>query len=148
MTDHPERLLVRRAIDGGLRDLAVDSNPLAISLGMRIVSASDGRVRLGFTVGTAFTQGNGVVQGGIVAALLDFAMIFAAFSQTPAGMTLATVSQTSNYFRPAPAGELFAEAELEKIGRSMVNARASLYGPDDSLLASATAPLAVIAMRT
>ncbi|MDE2440702.1 MAG: hypothetical protein KGP14_06735 [Betaproteobacteria bacterium] len=39
---------------------------------------------------------------------------------------MATVSQTSNYFGPVPAGELFVEAELEKVGRTLINARATL----------------------
>lgn len=146
-SEHAERRLVRRAIDGGLHDLAVDTNPLAIALGMRLIAASEGRIHVGYTVGEGFTQGNGMIQGGIVSALLDFGMIFAAFSQTPVGTTLATVAQTTNYFRPALSGELFVEAELEKIGRSMVNARAALFDAEHKCIASATAPIAVIAQH-
>lgn len=145
--DHPERLLVRRAIDERQWDLPVQTNPLAIALGMRILEARNGRVRIGYTVGEGFTQGNGVIQGGIVSAMLDFGMIFAAFSMTPANSTLATISQTTNYFRAARIGELSVEAELERTGRSVMNGRASLYGPEHALLASASAPIAVIADR-
>jgi len=146
--EHPERALVRRVIDQRLTDLHVTTNPLAIALNMCLLEAQDGRVRVGFTVGEGFTQGNGVVQGGIVSGMLDFAMIFAAFSMVPATATVSTVSQTTNYFRPARSGELTVEAELEKVGRTLINARASLRGPDGALLASATAPIAVIAQRT
>jgi uncharacterized protein (TIGR00369 family) len=146
--EHAERALVRRVIDQQLIDVPVTTNPLAIALHMRLLAAQDGRVRLGFTVGDAFTQGNGVVQGGIVSAMLDFAMSFAAFSMVPASATVTTVAQTTNYFRPARSGEFTVEAELEKVGRTLINARASLRGPDGVLLASATAPIAVIARRT
>ena len=142
--EHPERALVHRVIAEGLGDLPVTTNPLAIALGMRLLSARTGGVRVAFTVGAAFTQGNGVVQGGIIAALLDFGMTFAAFSQVAADATVATVSQTTNYFRPAPAGELVVEAELEKTGRTLINARATLRDAAGTLLASATAPIAVI----
>jgi uncharacterized protein (TIGR00369 family) len=145
--EHPERALVRRAIDERLSDLPVTTNPLAIALNMRLLEAREGWIRVGFTVGEGFTQGNGVVQGGIVSGMLDFAMIFAAFSQVPPAATVATISQTTNYFRPARSGELMVEAELEKVGRTLINARASLRGPDQALLASATAPIAVIAQR-
>lgn len=147
MNEHPERALVRRAIDEKLTELAVTTNPLAISLHMRILEARDGWVRIGFNPPEGFTQGNGVVQGGIISAMLDFGMIFAAFSMVPPDATVATVSQTTNYFRVARLGELTVEAELEKVGRTLINARASLYGPDQALLASASAPIAVIAQR-
>lgn len=144
--DHPERLLVRRVIDERLGDFPVATNPLAIALGMRLLEARDGYVKVGYSIGEGFTQGNGVVQGGIISAMLDFAMIFAAFSMTPVNSTLATVSQTTNYFRPARAGELVVEAELEKVGRSLVNARATLFDAGQKSIASATAPITVIAL--
>lgn len=145
-TEHPERALVRRAIEQNLSDLPVTTNPLAIALNMRIVTASDGRVRIAYTLPENFTQGNGVVQGGIISAMLDFGMIFAALSMVPPEATVATVSQTTNYFRPVFLGEMFVEAELEKAGRTLINARAALFDQDKKLLASATAPIAVIAV--
>ena len=142
--EHPERALVHRAMADGLGDLPVTTNPLAIALGMRLVAAREGSVRVAFTVGAAFTQGNGVVQGGIISALLDFGMTFAAFSRVAVDATVATVSLTTNYFRPALAGELVVDAELEKTGRTLINARATLRDTAGTLLASATAPIAVI----
>lgn len=144
MSEHPERAIVRRAIDEQLTALPVMTNPLAILLNMRILAARDAWVRIGYTPPECLTQGNQVVQGGIISAMLDFGMIFAAFSKVPADATLATVSQTTNYFRAASMGELTVEAELEKVGRRLINARASLFGPDNVLLASASAPIAVI----
>lgn len=141
---HPERAIVRRVIDEGLADVAVETNPLAIALGMRIVSASEDRVCMGYVVGAPFAQGNGFVQGGIISAMLDFGMVFAAFSQVSAESSVTTVSQTTNYFRPVLAGELLVEAELEKAGRMLINARAVLRDTSGKLLASATAPIAVI----
>ena len=147
ISEHPERALVRRAIEQKLTNLLVTTNPLAVSLNMHIREARDGWVRIAFSPPEGFTQGNGVVQGGIISAMLDIGMIFAAFSMVPADATVATVSQTTNYFRPVFLGELIVEAELEKSGRTLINARASLFSADKSLLASATAPIAVIAAR-
>ena len=143
--EHPERTIVRRAIDKALTELPVTTNPLAIALGMTILQARDGYVKIGYTVPESFTQGNGTVQGGIISAMLDFSMVFAAFSMVPVHATVTTVSQTTNYFRAARIGTLVVEAELEKVGRTLMNARARLFGPDGLLLASATAPIAVIA---
>lgn len=142
---HPERTIVRRAIDEKLSELPVSTNPLAIALGMTILEARDGYLKVRYTVPESFTQGNGAVQGGIISAMLDFGMVFAAFSMVSVHATVTTVSQTTNYFRAARIGTLLVEAELEKVGRTLMNARARLFGPDGVLLASATAPIAVIA---
>jgi uncharacterized protein (TIGR00369 family) len=144
VTEHPERQLVRTAIERQLRDLPVDTNPLAQALSMRPLEAAQGKVRVAFRIPGQFLQGNGFVQGGIIAAMLDFGMAFAAFSSIPANATVTSVSQTTNYFRPVSAGELTVEAELEKAGRTIVNARASLFDTAGKLLAGATAPFAVI----
>ena len=141
---HPERAIVRRVIDEGLVDLPVETNPLAIALGMHIRSAGEGRVCASFQVGAPFTQGNGFVQGGIISAMLDFGMVFAAFSQVAAGSSVTTVSQTTNFFRPVRMGEVIVEAELEKAGRTLIGARAVLRDMAGVLLASASAPIAVI----
>ncbi len=142
--EHPERSIVRRAIDEGLTELPITTNPLAVALGMRILEARDAYVKVDYTVPENFTQGNGAVQGGIVSAMLDFGMIFAAFSMVPAHATVTTVAQTTNFFRAARTGRLVVEAELEKVGRTLINARATLSNPDGVLLASASAPIAVI----
>lgn len=144
LTEHPERALVRLAIENGTADFMIDTNPLSVALGMRLLRVSMGEASASFTVGEPFLQGNGVVQGGIVSAMLDFAMVFAAFSRIPVEASLASISQTTNFFRPVFSGEVFTEGSLEKVGRSVINARAVLKDKEGVLLASATAPLAVI----
>jgi uncharacterized protein (TIGR00369 family) len=141
---HPERALVHRAIDEQLHELPVESSPMATALGMRILEASVGTVRLAYTVGAAFTQGSGVVQGGIISAMLDYGMAFAAFSIVPADASVTTISQTTNFFRPVRPGDLRVDAELDKAGRTIINSRAALRDSAGVLLGSATSALAVI----
>lgn len=122
-------------------DVPVTTNPLAEAVGMTILAAAEGEVRARFSVDRRFTQGNGVVS-----ALLDFGMAFAAFSAIPPGTTIATVSQTTSYLRAGLAGEFVVEAMLEKVGRTLIHARATLT-QDGKAVASATAPIAVIPTR-
>lgn len=145
--EHPERALMRDVIANGKRDVPVTTNPLAELVRMHIVEASETSVRCAFHLDERFAQGNGVVQGGIVAALLDFGMAFAAFAQIPAGMTIATAAQTTNFLAAAAVGELTVEATLDKVGRTMIHARASLFSPQQRLLATATAPIVVVPLR-
>ena len=142
--EHPERALVCRVIRDGLHCIAVTTNPLAIALNMQILSATTERITLSYDVSEQFTQGNGFVQGGIISALLDFAMIFASFPAIPDDASLATVSLTTQYFRPAHAGRLHATAKLEKAGRTLIHAHATLYDEKENALATAVSPIAII----
>lgn len=145
--EHPERSFIRQVIASGGSGIPVATNPLAQALAMRIEAARDGYVRASYRIDHPFTQGNGYVQGGIVSAMLDFGMVFAAFTRVPRHATIATVSQTTNYFRAAERGAFVVEAELERVGRTLINARATLIGADGKVVAGATAPFAVIAQR-
>lgn len=146
-SEHPERSFIRQIVASGSSGIPVTTNPLAQALDMRIEAARDGYVQASYRVDHPFTQGNGYVQGGIVSAMLDFGMVFAAFTRVPRHATIATVSQTTNYFRAAERGTFLVEAALERVGRTLINARATLIGADSKVVANATAPIAVIAQR-
>lgn len=145
--EHPERAFIRRVIAEGGAGVPVPTNPLAQALSMTVEHAAPGRVRAAFRADRRFTQGNGVIQGGILSAMLDFGMAFAAFSVAEAGVTVATVSQTTSFFRPAPPGGFTVEAEVEKAGRTVIHTRAVIYDGTGQAVAAATAPLAVVPMR-
>ena len=145
--EHPERAFIRQLIESGSQMVAVDTNPLAKSMRMHIVEAEAGHVVARFTLDERFSQGNGFIQGGIVSAMLDFGMVFTAFSQVPAEATIATVCQTTHYLSPARIGNFVVEATLEKVGRSMIHARATLADDAGKPIASASSPIAVIAQR-
>lgn len=144
-TEHPERALIRTLLQAPAGEwVAVTTNPLAVSMQMELSAHGPGHVTARFQVDERFTNGNAVLQGGIVSAMLDFGMVFAAFSQIPADATIATVAQTTNFFRAATPGGYTVEAELEKCGRTLINARATLRGADGKPVASATSPIAVL----
>jgi acyl-coenzyme A thioesterase PaaI-like protein len=68
---NPDQALLKRYLAHPHTELAIDSNPLAVALRARFLGRDDGSIRLGFDPSREFLQGNGVVQGGIVAAMLD-----------------------------------------------------------------------------
>lgn len=142
-----DKSLLKRFLANPGTPMDVDSNPLTKALRCRILSADpeNGVVHVAFEPGDEFLQGNNVIQGGIVATMLDFAMAFAAMAVLPEGQGGTTTSMTVSYLRPVKPGRLEAVGTLDKKGRSVLFARAELRpeGGGD-LLATATSVLSVV----
>jgi len=145
--ENPDRVIVAEAIRWSLTDVPVHANPVAESMRMILVSAERGRVRLRFDIDQRFTQGDGVIQGGIVTAMLDFGMAFAGLSVVSEGESVATVGINVNFLRVSAPGRFEVEARLEKVGKRMVFARADLMREDGEPVASASAPLTILTRR-
>jgi uncharacterized protein (TIGR00369 family) len=125
------------------------SNPLARELEAEVLelAAGSGRAVLAFDPPARFAQGGAVLQGGIVAALLDFAMAFAAHAQL-AGESrgFATAALNVQFLRPAPPARYIARGHIVRAGRKLLFARAELAsggseGSDGELIATASAVL-------
>lgn len=144
---NPDKALIRRFQAAPQTPLAIDSNPLAAALNGHILSvdANTGRILLAFSPGPAFLQGNGMVQGGIVSTMLDFAAAFAAFARLPDEQVAYSVSLTISYLAPVAQGELRARATIGRIGRRLAFVRAELLEANGTqLLATAESVLAVM----
>jgi uncharacterized protein (TIGR00369 family) len=128
--------------------VAIDTNPLARDLGATLIAAdlNAGTLTLGFTPEAGFVQGNGVVQGGIVAAMLDFATAFAVLLQLPPERSAVTAELNLQFMRAAKTGRFLAHARVRQRGGRLAFAAADLMRVDDEtkLIASATATLALL----
>lgn len=116
--------------------VALTSNPLAEDLGGQLVELDPERrsALLIFDPAARYAQGAGVLQGGAVAMLLDFAMAFAAYA-VPAARerTFATATLSVNLLRPAPPGRYLARGRIVRAGRRLLFAEGSLAFAGDSL---------------
>jgi uncharacterized protein (TIGR00369 family) len=126
-------------------ETAIAASPLARRLGARIaeIAPEAGRVSVQFSPGPEFVQAFDVIQGGVVATMLDFAMAFAAHAHLPEGVRFASASLNVAYLRPAETGSYLAVGEIEKAGRSLIFARATLRRDDDTPVATATSVIAL-----
>lgn len=143
-----DRSLVLEFLAGAAKPLAVTSNPLAGDLGGELLEldADPGEALLAFTPPARFAQGSGVLQGGVVATLLDFAMAFAAHAVL-AGRerTFATACLSVNLLRPAPPRRYLARGQILRAGRAVLFAQASLAAQaHDRPVATATSVLSII----
>ncbi|SDU91449.1 PaaI family thioesterase [Pseudomonas vancouverensis] len=146
LTDNPDRHFIERFIAEDARDQPVQGSPLARQLHMRLLSATHGAVDASFEIGVEFTQGGGVIQGGIVAAMLDFGLAFAALSVLDTGCTAVTTALNVNYLRPASLGRYHVHAFLEKQGRTLIYVSAKLLDANERPIAIASSPMAIVSM--
>lgn len=129
-------------IDGTrLMEQFVPASPLVGHLGIELVDLSDGRatLRLPFrdhniTIGT-------VVHGGAIAALIDTAVMAAAWSgaDVPDALRGSTVSLSVNFVAAADACDLEATATVTRRGRRLTSVTVEVTAPDDRIVATAIA---------
>lgn len=107
-------------------------------LGVRF-TVEEGLAAATYTIRAEHQGYTGVSHGGILAALLDEAMVYAAVSL---GRWAATAEMTVRYHRPVPIGEPFlVEAEVSRQVRRLVECRAQILSADRTVFASATGKL-------
>jgi uncharacterized protein (TIGR00369 family) len=140
---NPDQALLQRFAGA---PLAVDSNPLAALLDCRMLALDRvaGTVRLTFNPGPQFIQGRGVIQGGIVSTMLDFAAAYAALSTLPEGQTAATATMNVNFHGAVRAGTVHAVGMVERAGKRLIFVRAQILGDGEKTLATATAVMSVL----
>jgi len=144
-----DQRLVIRFCDDPATPVAVDTNPLAAALAMVLVSIDRdaGKLVVRYTPRAQFIQAAGVVQGGAVGTMLDFAMGFLVMAVIPPEMTMATAQLSVSFQRAVRAGPVTANAELERCGRTTAFTRASLLDADGRLVATATAVSSIFPQR-
>ncbi len=142
-----DRALVLQFLQDGRKPTAITSNPLALDLCGELLEldAERGAAVLAFNPPPQFVQGAGVLQGGIVATLLDFAMAFAAHAALVASdRAFSTAALNVSLLRPAPPGRYLARGHIVRTGRHLLFADAELTADADGktvATASAVMPL-------
>ncbi len=145
---NPDQALLKRFLADPATPVAIDSNPLGAALGAKLLKRKDNALRIAFEPGHDFLQGNDVVQGGIVATMLDMTAAFTVLATLPDGHTAATASMTVSFLAAVRPGPLVATGMIERAGRRLVFARAQLEDePDGALLATASVVMSVLELR-
>jgi uncharacterized protein (TIGR00369 family) len=112
-------------------------NPATTLLGFRVEAVKPGYAVLRMDARARHKQFQGVVHGGIVAALADTAGAIAAYTAVPKGTHIATVELKINYLEPVPGGRVRAEARVLRAGRNFVVAECEIFNQTGTLAAKA-----------
>ena len=144
---NPDQALIHRFVQQGGGAMPIDSNPMAKALRSTLlrVDRERGEVDIGFEPDDLFIQGTGVLQGGAVTAMLDFAMAFAVLAKLPPQGSCATTNLNTSFLRAAPQGRYRAIGVVDRCGRTMAFARAQLLEEaSGKLVATASSSLVVL----
>lgn len=142
--DNETRRFIAEAVAAERRDVPLTCNPAFAAMGAVLVEGAPGDVLVSFEAGEATAQGNGVVSGGTLAAMLDGAMAVAVLSALKPGQTCSTISLNVNMLRPGRIGRLYVRAGVEKLGGRVAFVHAQLLSEDRVPLATGSSSLAVI----
>ncbi|WP_198045863.1 PaaI family thioesterase [Novosphingobium aquimarinum] len=136
--------VIRTLIETEATEVPFASTPMMKALNAVFIRGQQGSVRFRFTVPEQGRQGDGLIHGGIVATMLDCAMSMAALSVLSPEETIASINLNINFMRPGIANHCEAEGQIDKVGRSVLFARSSIYSDQGKCLATAISTFARI----
>jgi 1,4-dihydroxy-2-naphthoyl-CoA hydrolase len=124
-------------MDADLEEL-VALMPFARQLGIALDEASADRVVARLDWAPHLCTSGGLMHGGALMTLADTAGALVTFLGLPAGATTATITSTSQLFRPVTGGAVRAVAVPLNRGRTAVTAQTSLLDAGGRLVAQTT----------
>lgn len=119
-------------------DALISLMPLAAQLGMTVQEAGPDRVVMRLDWAPSLCTSSGVMHGGALMSVADTAGALVAFLGLPEGAITATITSTTQFFRPVTSGTVRAEAGLVHRGRTTVTVQTRLYDAAGKLVAQTT----------
>jgi len=117
--------------------------PFATDLGMRVVSADGEHAEAVLDWAPRLCTVSGIMHGGALMAFADTIGALVTVLGLPDGATTATITSTTQMFRPVLGGAVTARAEVLHRGRTTVTVRTNLYDDNSKLAATTTQVQAV-----
>ena len=119
-------------------DALVALMPFAQHLGLTVEEAGPDKVIARLAWAPHLCTAGGIMHGGVLMSLADSAGALVTILGLPEGATTATITSTSQLFRPVTGGTVRAVAVPLHRGRTTVTAQSSLYDSEDRLVAQTT----------
>ena len=119
-------------------DALVGLMPFAQHLGLVVDEAGPDRVIARLAWAPHLCTTGGIMHGGVLMSLADTVGALVTFLGLPAGATTATITSTSQMFRPVSGGTVRAVAVPVHRGRTTVTAQTQLYDSEQRLVAQTT----------
>jgi uncharacterized protein (TIGR00369 family) len=137
--------LTGREVLQAIRDGRLPPPPMANLVGARLASVGDGEVRFMCTPDESTYNTFGIVHGGLLCTMLDFAAGAATQTRLPAGVPSSSIEIKVSYLRPlrAEMGEITVDGRVLRVGARVAFAEAHAYDGAGELIGHATTSLAL-----
>lgn len=112
--------------------------------GVKIESLEKGKAILSCENKKELSQSLGYMHGGMVAAILDTAGGFAAFTLIPSNCYVVTSELKINYMRPVISKKVIGVGEVISQGKRLIVVEATLKDEEDNMLAKMMATMFVM----
>jgi uncharacterized protein (TIGR00369 family) len=125
-----------------LDQLVAGTKPPPVVQTMRLGTLAawgEGWIKKRWDPSTEMLNSDGSLFGGLIAALADQSLAFAAMTVVPGDKFFRTTNLTVNFFKLGRAHPLEIEAKVVSQSRQLIHVRAEFFDPDRSLLAEASA---------
>jgi uncharacterized protein (TIGR00369 family) len=106
---------------------SIDRQGMMKTLGVELIAVERGRVELALRHDERFTQQHGFLHAGVVAAVLDSACGYAAFSLMPPEAAVLTASYTINLLAPAAGQRFTMTGQVVRAGRTLTVCRGEAF---------------------
>ena len=105
---------------------------------LRAIDPSAGTIEIGFTADARFANPQGMVQGGIIAAMLDDTHGPALFAQLDGTMFPVTVDCAISFIRSARFGQFTGRGRVVSCGKTIAFTEAELFDEAGEMVARGT----------
>ena len=105
---------------------------------LRAIDPSAGTIEIGFTADARFANPQGMVQGGIIAAMLDDTHGPALFAQLDGTMFPVTVDCAISFIRSARFGQFIGRGRVVSCGKTIAFTEAELFDEAGEMVARGT----------
>jgi len=122
--------------------MAVAQQPFMTTLGVTLARAAPGEVDLELPFDERLTQQHGFLHAGAVAAVLDSACGYAAWSAADGEVDVLTVEYKINLLEPAVGEQVLCQGRVVRSGGRLTVCRGEAYA-DEKLVAASTTTMAV-----
>lgn len=117
--------------------------PLAEGFDFRVDSVSDGFAAARFRYNSRMLRPGGTLSGPVIMTLVDATFYAAVLATIESAEMAVTTSLNINFLKRPEPGDLFAEAQLLKTGKSSVFAEVKVFSAARELVAHATGTYAL-----
>lgn len=118
--------------------------PWIAQMGLEVLSAEPGRVRLRLPVKPEFVHVGGVMCGQAAMAAADTAMVLAMMATLGEFRPMTTVQLQTSFLRPLSGTHCLIDAQVLRSGKSLAFGQIDILGEDGKLAAQATTTYALL----